>query len=241
MPCQDWLAIYFKHISVVNTNAKRLDVSHVFRIALKIVAGIHQDLIEDLVEARYKVDLRIIIVACCHGKNWQSCFFFKPKYGKKNITPEVPTNASSLIIQSESHSKWMRVKFTTFPRHEQLYVSKATASFWTIFCLVSSQTHSLTDFVNPKHRKLQVASKNCTSWNVLQEYEIHEVFWSFKVRHVISLSRPFPLRFDGADVGVWSLPFQSTVSWWRCCEHPFVLVWIFRNSRTNFFLVVWIP
>lgn len=115
------------------------------------------------------------------------------------------------------------VKFITFPRHEQLYVSKATASFWTIFCLVSSQTHSLTDFVNPKHRRLQVASNNCTSWNVLQEYEIHEVFWSFKVlHHVISLSRPFPLRFDGADVGVWSLPFQSTVSWWRCCEHPFV-------------------
>ena len=79
MPCQDWLAIYFKHISVVNTNAKRLDVSHVFRIALKIVAGIHQDLIEDLVEARYKVDLRIIIGACCHGQNWQGWVFLMEK------------------------------------------------------------------------------------------------------------------------------------------------------------------
>lgn len=84
MPCQDWLGIYFNHISVVNTNAKRLDVSHVFRIALKIVAGIHQDLIEDLVEARYKVDLRIIIVACCSGKNWQGWVFLTKIWKNEN-------------------------------------------------------------------------------------------------------------------------------------------------------------
>lgn len=81
-----------------------LDVGHVIWIALKVITGIHQDLIKDFVEAGNEVDLRIPFDA---ARGW---------------------NAISGWQSSSSPSR---------------VPSKVLASLWTIFCLASSQTHSL--------------------------------------------------------------------------------------------------
>ena len=86
-----------------------LDVGHVIWIALKVITGIHQDLIKDFVEAGNEVDLRI---------------------------PFDAARGETLSLDDNQ------------VRVPQEFTSKVLASLWTIFCLASSQTHSLQHSTN---------------------------------------------------------------------------------------------